>query len=127
MRSTLVVLSLLGSFCVQAKGTSQANQDFLICYKDKEQTVKVLDVSYDPVEEKRVGHVLHNKIDNVYQVENSLYGEDFFLEPQGEEGKYHISVNGNDMNAYCTGSIQKVDRNEANEEFGIGFVAISFR
>lgn len=127
MKGTLVVLSLLASFAVGAQEKTQVQDEIFICFKDKEQTVKLLDVSYDPVQEKRVGKIHHQTIEDIYQVENSFYGEDFFLEPTGQSNEWHLSVKGNDHTAYCVGFLQKIEKEEANQEFNMGFASLSFR
>lgn len=133
MKGTLVVISLLVSLAVGAEESKQENaqkqnaDEMFICFKDQEQTVKLLDVSYDPVQEKRVGKIHHQTIEDIYQVENSFYGEDFFLEPTGKNNEWHLSVKGNDHKAYCVGFIKTIEKEEASQEFNMGFASINFR
>lgn len=125
MKGTLVVFSLLISFAVGANEVSQ--DELFICFKDKEQTIKLLDVSFDPVKDKRVGKLHHETIEDIHQVENSFYGDDFFIEPTGNSNQWHLSVKGVDQNAYCVGYLHTIDKDEASEDFNMGFASIGFR
>lgn len=129
MKGTLVVFSLLISFAVSANEASQeqSKNELFICFQDKEQTIKLLDVSYDPVKDKRVGNLHHETIEDVHQVENSFYGDDFFLEPTENSNQWHLSVKGVDHNAYCVGYLHTIEKEEASEDFNMGFASLSFR
>ena len=137
MKGTLVVFSLLITFAVEANERSQEStheteniqtqDELFICFKDKEQTIKLLDISFDPIKEKRVGKLHHETIENIHQVENSFYGDDFFLEPSLIPNEWHLSAKGISQNAFCIGYLHSIDKNEASEEFNISFASIGFR
>ena len=116
----LIVIS--GLFSVNL----MASEEAFFCYQNEDQEVKVFDLTYDPVNEKRVGHLYHQKLGDIQQVENSIYTDDFFLEPD-HGNTFHLSLGERQMKVYCVGEYKKVDRLEEQEKFMIGFANLNFR